>query len=1105
MTQKTLMIGERAQFFLLPILAAALTLCAFAQSPSTDTSFQMGATPTPYMNALMTTAFQPDGKIIVGGDFSMLNVEGHYLIGRLKTTGRTESSWYPDIESVGEARINCLAMQPDGSVFFGGSNIVKVSGVPNTNMGRVFFSGSGDTNFSGRANGSVYCTSIQPDGKILIGGEFTVVGGQPRAYLGRLNLDGSLDATFAPTVQAPVESICVQPDGKVLAAVNTIGLFRFNPDGTPDAKFSPFSAYYLWTLALQPDGKILVGGDLNGLGRLNPDGSWDSSFWVPAFGLRMDCVALEADGGVVVGGLLTAGTVDNLFRINPDGTLDTNYNAQIGHDEEVYSVTLQPDGKSVLTGDSFGAPWPRPYIIRLNPYLPATQTLAFNGSTITWLRGGSSPEISYCYFEMSTDGVDWTRLGGGEHIVGGWQLTNVSCPPGANIRARGLVTSGYHNGSCWFAESIIGPPVAVDPPTDQTCDAGSSVGFSVFAGSTPPFSYQWLRAGTNLQDGPYISGATTSSLTLSNVTGDSDDYYSVIISNASGSITSSVASLTVSDPIVASSVGPYRIVHAGQNISLSADSIQGAAPLAYQWYKDGTAVPGATNSVLSLTNAVISQAGTYTLTVSNRYGTATGLVAYLSVSTAGPKVMTITPSIIPSDYVGPITIEISGLDLGQTVTLSQYFDLYANGVLDPNVDPLVAVYTLTDGSQTFTGGATNWNVLGDVTGADGIFRTVITFSGTKPQWPVGKTLFMLSDGYPAYDGSALTTNVLTITNAPAPQSISGRVIDGTLGIQGALVVLESSNICKGAALTDAQGNYSIAASPGAYEVQVFKQGYVQNSDNLRVVSLARNSSLNVDVTLVSPTRTIAGNLSSFPNGIGMFVRLRSSSGVVGVFPDRLGRFSARALPDIWSVELLEDSGLFRAGCMYVKAGSPGEQVIDARNGDVNSYTLNVSSGTAMIYGQLTNTLGFPLAGVLLSTTSTDLTNYFQSCGLSDTNGNYYAVVLPGQWQLQVAGGTLCNYSVPLTVANLTNGQSLRVDLAAEPIARCSLPVKSGPNQFSFQLDAASNYFYLIEVSTNLAVSNGWRLLSALQLGSDSVPIQDNNATGPQRYYRAVRY
>src|SRR2546422_4158904 len=57
---------------------------------------------------------------------------------------------------------------------------------------------------------------VQPDGKILVGGEFQTLAGEPATNLGRLNSGGSLDSTFHPEVNGPVRTVVVQPDGKIL-------------------------------------------------------------------------------------------------------------------------------------------------------------------------------------------------------------------------------------------------------------------------------------------------------------------------------------------------------------------------------------------------------------------------------------------------------------------------------------------------------------------------------------------------------------------------------------------------------------------------------------------------------------------------------------------------------------------------------------------------------------------------------------------------------------------------------------------------------------------------------------------------------------------------
>ncbi|MCX6902773.1 MAG: hypothetical protein NTW03_04725, partial [Verrucomicrobia bacterium] len=88
---------------------------------------------------------------------------------------------------------------------------------------------------------------------------------------------------------------------------------------------------------------------------------------------------------------------------------------------------------------------------------PATQSLNCDGSTITWLRGGTSPEVWRATFDQSTDGLTWTSLGAGTRIPGGWQLTGLSVSSASILRARGYATGGIYNGSGWFLETLLQP------------------------------------------------------------------------------------------------------------------------------------------------------------------------------------------------------------------------------------------------------------------------------------------------------------------------------------------------------------------------------------------------------------------------------------------------------------------------------------------------------------------------------------------------------------------------------------------------------------------------------------------------------------------------
>jgi uncharacterized delta-60 repeat protein len=223
---------------------------------------------------------------------------------------------------------------------------------------------------------------------------------------------------------------------------------------------------------LQADGKILVGGDFTTLGgqsryymgRLNADGSLDTSF-NPGANNGVYSLALQADGKILVGGnfgMLAGQGRRNIGRLNADGTLDPSFNP--GANDVVLSLALQADGKILVGGDftTLGGQI-RNHIGRLNNTDPATQSLTFDGSTLTWTRGGTSPEVWRTTFEYSSDGgASWTNLGEGIRIPGlpagqpgGWQLTGLALPTNTTFRARGYIVGG--NGSSWFVEAVLQP------------------------------------------------------------------------------------------------------------------------------------------------------------------------------------------------------------------------------------------------------------------------------------------------------------------------------------------------------------------------------------------------------------------------------------------------------------------------------------------------------------------------------------------------------------------------------------------------------------------------------------------------------------------------
>jgi uncharacterized delta-60 repeat protein len=423
---------------------------------------------------------------------------------------------------------------------------------------------------------------------------------------------------------------------------------RLYPDGTLDPDFHPAANDIVNCVAVQPDGKILLGGlftslasqSRTNLGRLNADGSLDAGFNPGAAGLYSSSVyslALQSDGKILVGGYfatLAGQTCNHLGRLNANGSLDTTFNAGAGL--TVLAVAVQADGK-ILAGGAFGSLGGelRNGLGRLSNTQPATESLSCTSSTMTWLRGGTGPEAWRTTFDACTNGTDWISLGDATRITGGWQQTGLSLPEGTTIRARAFCSGGRFNSSSWYVETGLGPAAVSQQPESRTNNAGTIAQFLVQGAGTSPLSCQWRKGGVLLSDSGNISGSQTATLTLTNVLGADAGSYSVIITNSSGSVTSQVATLSVVDPFIGTQ--PLnQTVDAGARVLFSA-TVVGTESLGYQWRRNGLNMPGATGPTLTLTNAQWADAGGFDLLVSNCFGAVTSAMATLSVN--GPAIL----------------------------------------------------------------------------------------------------------------------------------------------------------------------------------------------------------------------------------------------------------------------------------------------------------------------------------------------------------------------------------------------------------------------------------------------------------------------------------
>jgi uncharacterized lipoprotein YbaY len=172
--------------------------------------------------------------------------------------------------------------------------------------------------------------------------------------------------------------------------------------------------------------------------------------------------------------------------------------------------------------------------------------------------------------------------------------------------------------------TVSAAPVILLQPVSQTNVTGSDVTFTVIAAGASPLSYQWRFNSNN------ISGATSTSLTLTNLQLTNAGKYSVLVANSFGTTNSKQATLTIYMPptILAQPTDQTVILSNKATFTVTAT---GTAPLTYQWKFNGNNVRGATRSSLTVTNVQLTNAGAYTVFLSNRVGTLTSTQAILTV------------------------------------------------------------------------------------------------------------------------------------------------------------------------------------------------------------------------------------------------------------------------------------------------------------------------------------------------------------------------------------------------------------------------------------------------------------------------------------------
>ena len=369
-----------------------------------DTAFNPGRLTNGQVSA---SALQADGKLIIAGQFSEVHGVTRPSIARLNVDGTLDLSFVPGfVSSLTFFTFSAMSLQTDGKIVLAG-NFETVSGVFRTIV-RLNSDGSLDTGFdpgsvisfdgTGGGSGFVNAIVLQPDGKLVVFGQFFFITTGPgtnvaRSCVARFNSDGTFDPSYNPgagavhsagTFNTFVFHAARQNLGANAGKIIISGIFdsfdghpvpslaRMNSDGSFDATFTPGSGTdeSLPGLFVQADDQILAFGYFDSFSgvarhsivRLNATtGIVDSGFSTEEFeGYNYDGfingMAQQPDGKLIATGefhSVGAATANNVARLETNGALDPSFSGTGAGASawQINTALVRPsDGKIFLGG-----------------------------------------------------------------------------------------------------------------------------------------------------------------------------------------------------------------------------------------------------------------------------------------------------------------------------------------------------------------------------------------------------------------------------------------------------------------------------------------------------------------------------------------------------------------------------------------------------------------------------------------------------------------------------------------------------------------------------------------------------------------------------------
>jgi hypothetical protein len=364
---------------------------------------------------------------------------------------------------------------------------------------------------------------------------------------------------------------------------------------------------------------------------------------------------------------------------------------------------------------------------------PGNQTVRTGNIASVMFGVTGTPPFSYQTFKNGT----LLASGSSDNQFTAFGFSTISAQPSDSgtyqvkvTNAAGTITSNA------VSLTVDSPPIIATQPSGQLVIAGSTASFSVSIVAASSVTYQWYKGSTP------IPGATASTLTLTNVQPSDAGPYQVTATNNLGFVSSNVVSLTVRTvPVISGQPANaiFGIGGSGTVFSVAANSVD---PISYQWQKNGSAIAGANGPTFSLSNSQLSDAGTYSVVLTNAVGSTTSNSVSLAVGA-------------PPVFVNPLSDQFGAI--GGTFTFAPVVS---------GVGPLAyqwwkgsTLLDITSSSLTITNATaadfTSYHVF--ITNQFGTIDSVVALRNNS-------FVFQVSNTVQTYDG---TPKYVTVTTTPA--------------------------------------------------------------------------------------------------------------------------------------------------------------------------------------------------------------------------------------------------------------------------------------------------------------------------------------------------